>query len=138
MEAERAELEQEKAKRELRRKFAQRKVGEGGFEINAERYEYLKYSQYCTIYFTTLFFFFFLFTRLQSLMNRWKELLVDREGDIVGMLQEAVSEKKDNAIAMRRSEAKIVKENIEMMVSGVYVVMHSLKEATVTNFGSTE
>ena len=71
-------------------------------------------------------------------MNRWKELLVDREGDIVGMLQEAVSEKKDNAIAMRRSEAKIVKENIEMMVSGVYVVMHSLKEATVTNFGSTE
>ena len=56
MEAERAELEQEKAKRELRRKFAQRKVGEGGFEINAERYEYLKYSQYCTTYFTTLVF----------------------------------------------------------------------------------
>ena len=54
---------------------------------------------------------------LQSLMNRWKELLVDREGDVVGRLQEAVSEKKDNAIVMRRSEAKIVKENIEMMVS---------------------
>ena len=54
---------------------------------------------------------------LQSLMNRWKELLVDREDDVVGRLQEAVSEKKDNAIVMRRSEAKIVKENIEMMVS---------------------
>ena len=54
---------------------------------------------------------------LQSLMNRWKELLVDREGDVVGRLQEAVSEKKDNAIVMRRSEAIIVKENIEMMVS---------------------
>ena len=50
-------------------------------------------------------------------MNRWKELLVDREGDVVGRLQEAVSEKKDNAIVMRRSDAKIVKENIEMMVS---------------------
>ena len=50
-------------------------------------------------------------------MNRWKELLVDREDDVVGRLQEAVSEKKDNAIVMRRSEAKIVKENIEMMVS---------------------
>ena len=50
-------------------------------------------------------------------MNRWKELLVDREDDVVGRLQEAVSEKKDNAIVMRRSEAKIVQENIEMMVS---------------------
>ena len=52
-------------------------------------------------------------------MNRWKELVVDREGDIVGRLQEAVSEKKENTIEMRRSDAKIVKENIEMMVSGV-------------------
>ena len=52
-------------------------------------------------------------------MKRWKELVVEREGDVVGRLQEAVSEKKDNTIEMRRSDAKIVKENIEMMVSGV-------------------
>ena len=63
----------------------------------------------------------FLSARLQSLMNRWKELLVDREGDVVGRLQEAVSEKTDNTIEMRRSDAKMVKENIEMMVSGMYL-----------------
>jgi len=90
MEAERAELQQEKAKRELRHKFAEKKLGEGCAAVNSER--------------------------LQSLMNRWKELVVDREGDIVGRLQEAVSEKKENTIEMRRSDAKIVKENIEMML----------------------
>ena len=93
MEAERAELQQEKAKRELRRKFAEKEVAEGCAAVDSER--------------------------LQSLMKRWKELVVEREGDVVGRLQEAVSEKKDNTIEMRRSDAKIVKENIEMMVSGV-------------------
>lgn len=90
MEAERAELQQEKAKRELRRKFAEKKVAEGCAAVDSER--------------------------LQSLMKRWKELVVEREGDVVGRLQEAVSEKKDNTIEMRRSDAKIVKENIEMML----------------------
>ena len=42
MEAERAELQQEKAKRELRREFAEKKVGvgEGGAAaVDSERYE---------------------------------------------------------------------------------------------------
>ena len=37
MEAERAELQLEKAKRELRLKFGERKAGEGCVEVNAER-----------------------------------------------------------------------------------------------------
>ena len=39
MEAERAELQQEKAKRELRHKFAEKKLGEGCAAVNSERYE---------------------------------------------------------------------------------------------------
>ena len=39
MEAERAELKLEKAKRELRQKFGERKAGEGCVAVNAERYE---------------------------------------------------------------------------------------------------
>ena len=58
-------------------------------------------------------------TRLQNLMSRWKDVVVEREGDVVGRLQEVVSEKKDNGIEMRRSDAKLVKENVKMMVSGV-------------------
>ena len=38
MEAERAELQQEKAKRELRRKFAEKKVDEGCAAVDSERY----------------------------------------------------------------------------------------------------
>ena len=68
-------------------------------------------------------------------MNRWKELVVDREGDIVGRLQEAVSEKKENTIEMRRSDAKIVKENIEMMVSGMYK-LHSFIYGTCVRASS--
>ena len=37
MEAERAELQLEKAKRELRQKFGERKAGEGCVGVNAER-----------------------------------------------------------------------------------------------------
>ena len=39
MEAERAELKLEKAKREVRQKFGERKAGEGCVAVNAERYE---------------------------------------------------------------------------------------------------
>ena len=51
-------------------------------------------------------------------MSRWKDVVVEREDDVVGRLQEVVSEKKDNGIEMRRSDAKLVKENVKMMVSG--------------------
>ena len=37
MEAQRAELQLEKAKRELRQKFGERKAGEGCVAVNAER-----------------------------------------------------------------------------------------------------
>ena len=44
MEAERAELQLEKAKRELRQKFGERKAGEGCVAVNAERCEVYKYE----------------------------------------------------------------------------------------------
>jgi hypothetical protein len=54
---------------------------------------------------------------LEDVSGTWKELLVGRQDDIIKRLQEAVSEKKDNSVEMRRNEAKEMKENIYKMVS---------------------
>ena len=50
MEAERAELQLEKAKRELRQKFGERKAGEGCVAVNAERCEVYKYEVFMRLF----------------------------------------------------------------------------------------